>query len=86
MTGKRVPIAAAKRLAQQYGYEQVVVLAINPEKSWITTYGKNREKCDEAGKYGNAIGRWLDGELSLVRTDHAEEDAERWRKVHEVAS
>lgn len=42
---KRIPIAAARRIAEQYGYEQVIILAREPEQGWVTTYGVTRELC-----------------------------------------
>lgn len=53
--GERIPIAAAKRIAVDYGYDQVIVLARRTGDkglSWATTYGVNKDHCDAAGKIG----------------------------------
>ena len=57
---KRIPIAAAKRLAKEYGYEQVIIIArkVNDDGlhgGWLTTYGKTKKHCDEAAGVGNAM-------------------------------
>lgn len=56
----RIPIAAAKRIAIEYGYDQVVIFA----RAWrtegrehVTTYGKTTEDCDVAARMGNQLKR-----------------------------
>ena len=59
MTIKRVPIAAAKRLAKQYGYEQVIIIARKVSRDShggsMATYGTTRKHCDEAADVGNSM-------------------------------
>lgn len=59
---KRVPVAAAKRIAKQYGYDQVLIVTrkVGPDGvQWHTTYGRNREHCDAASR----IMRWLEQQM-----------------------
>lgn len=58
---KEIPIAAAKRIAEEYGYDQVVILArkCGTEEGnngeHLTTYGVNKEHC----KIASAMGDFL---------------------------
>lgn len=58
---KRIPIKAAQRIAEEYGYDQVVVIARKvgdaPELSGehCTTYGVNKAHCDAAAKIGDFL-------------------------------
>ena len=67
--GKRIPIAAGKRIAEEYGYDQVIIvgrLIGKDGKEHVTTYGVTREHCKAAGK----IGKWwldlCDGKKKVV--------------------
>lgn len=58
MSGKRIPIAAAQRIAEQYGYDQVVIIArkVDPDgNEHVTTYGVDKANCDVAARIGNFI-------------------------------
>ena len=56
-----VPISAAKQIAKQYGYDQVVIFARRvgeapyPNGEHLTTYGKNPEHCSVAAKIGDFL-------------------------------
>ena len=50
---KRIPIAAAKRLAAQYGLSQVIIGAWDGERTHVVTYGKSLKDCEQAAKGGN---------------------------------
>lgn len=58
---KRIPISAAKRIAKEYGYDQVIIYARkvgeepDPHGEHMTTYGVDRKHCAAAAK----IGDWL---------------------------
>jgi acetylornithine/succinyldiaminopimelate/putrescine aminotransferase len=58
---KRIPISAAKRIADDYGYDQVVVIArkvgekSDPHGEHVTTYGVDREHCAVAARVGDFI-------------------------------
>ena len=50
---KPIPIAAAKRIAQNYGYDQVMIFARKvdePGMEHMTTYGVNKEHCAAMAK------------------------------------
>ena len=55
---KRIPIAAAQRIAEQYGYDQVIIIArkVDPDGGeHVTTYGIDRAHCDVAARIGDFI-------------------------------
>jgi hypothetical protein len=58
---KRIPITAAKRIAQEYGYDQVVIYARKvsyaeePGGEHMTTYGVNRVHCSVAARIGKRL-------------------------------
>lgn len=57
----RIPIKAAERVAKEYGYDQVVIIARrvgeepNPHGEHVTTYGINAEHCAVAAKTGDFL-------------------------------
>ena len=57
--GKRIPIAAAKRIAEQYDYDQVIIFARCDAKGWVTTYGKTKELCRGAASVADRIKTFL---------------------------
>jgi hypothetical protein len=60
----RIPIRAARRIAEEYGYDQVVIYARRvgeapaPHGEHMTTYGVDRIHCDVAAKIGKALKRF----------------------------
>ncbi len=56
-----IPVAAAKRIAVQYGYDQVIIVArrvgeANEEHGeHLTTYGKDKANCDAAARAGEFL-------------------------------
>lgn len=53
---KRIPIKAAKRIASEYGYDQVIIVArAVGQGEHVTTYGKDRENCDVAARIGDFL-------------------------------
>ena len=58
---KRIPIAAAKRIAKDYGYDQVVIYARRvgddpaPHGEHITTYGVSKLHCGVAALIGDRL-------------------------------
>ena len=62
---KRIPISKAKEIANQYGYEKVIILAITTDSKedrfqfWLTTYGKNKKFCGVAKQVGEFFIRVL---------------------------
>ena len=70
---KRIPIAAAERVAKQYGYDQVVIIARKVGDGGgehVTTYGVDAANCDAAGRIGtflkSKIMGWPDALSTLV--------------------
>lgn len=67
---KPIPITVAKAIAQQYGYDQVMIYARKvdtpagvgetakqaiPGGEHMTTYGKDKANCDEMARIGNFL-------------------------------
>jgi hypothetical protein len=56
---KRIPITAAKRIAEDYGYDQVIIYARKVgeelEQQHMTTYGVTREHCNVAARIGDFL-------------------------------
>lgn len=54
---KPIPIRAARDLADQYGYDQVIIYArkCNTGVEHMTTYGVTRAHCLAASKIGNFL-------------------------------
>ena len=73
MTGP-IPIAAAKHIAKEYGYDQVIVIARAIGKvEHVTTYGRNAENCQVAARIGDflkyKIMRWTEDNIKDTRHD-----------------
>lgn len=59
-TMKRIPIAAAKRIAKEYGYDQVVIYARKVgEGEHMTTYGVTKLHCSIAAKIGITLQKFM---------------------------
>lgn len=62
---KSIPIAAAKRIAMDYGFDQVVVFARRvgdepaPAGEHMTTYGVTKVHCDVAAKMGATLQKFM---------------------------
>lgn len=60
-----IPIAAARRIAEEYGYDQVVVYARkvgeapDPHGEHMTTYGVNKAHCRVAAQIAEALQRFM---------------------------
>lgn len=58
---KPIPIAAGERIAKDYGYDQVIIIARrvgsepDPCGEHVTTYGRNVEHCKVAAMTGNFL-------------------------------
>ena len=68
--GKRIPIAAARRIAEDYGYDQVVIIARDVDPpicgEWCTTYGSNKENCRVAAAMGDVLRGLSKGTKKVV--------------------
>lgn len=60
MPVRPIPLAVARRIAKDYGYDQVLIYARKvgdaPEgREHMTTYGVNREHCSIAARMGDFL-------------------------------
>ncbi len=70
---QRIPIAAAKRIAQEYGYDQVVIIArAVGDGEHVTTYGVNKAHCDVAARTGDFLKFKVMGWISAAAAGKAE--------------
>jgi hypothetical protein len=66
---KRIPISAAKLVAEQYGYDQVIIYARKvgespqPHGEHMTTYGVTKVHCDVAARIGATLQRFMGWEV-----------------------
>lgn len=64
-----IPIAAARRIAEDYGYDQVVIYARRcydspkPHGAHMTTYGRTKAHCDVAASMGATLQRFMGWEV-----------------------
>lgn len=62
-----IPITAARRIAEDYGYDQVVIVArrvgegSEPHGEHCTTYGVGKANCDVAARIGDFFKHELMG-------------------------
>lgn len=47
---RRIPIAAAKEVAQKYDLSQVLLLGYDGKRAHVVTYGKTKADCAAAAK------------------------------------
>lgn len=53
---KEIPISAAKKIAEQFDYDQVVVIARKVgQGEHVTTYGVDKTNCDVAARIGDFL-------------------------------
>lgn len=51
-----IPISAAKKIADDYDYDQVIIIARKVGRNeHVTTYGKNKEHCSIAARCGDFL-------------------------------
>ncbi len=59
---KRIPITAAKRIAEDYGYDQVVIYARKVGEAGgehMTTYGKTKVHCNVAALIAKKLQEFM---------------------------
>ena len=66
MEGKPIPIKEAKKIAESYGYNEVIIFAAHYDlpRQHVTTWGDTKEACKNAGLGGDFIKKhlkWTDG-------------------------
>ena len=76
---KKVPVSAAKEFADKYEKDQVILISWENETqtTWVTTYGKTAEDCDQAAQGGN----WLKKELFNWPESHCVAEPHRLKKL-----
>ena len=57
---KPIPISAAKKIAEAYGYDQIIIVGRKVGEGegsgeHCTTYGVNKEHCNAAAQCGNFL-------------------------------
>lgn len=66
-----IPISAAKKVADAYGYDQVVIIARRVgQGEHITTYGVDKANCDVAANIGNFLKYKVMGWVKEACNDH----------------
>lgn len=76
---KRIPIAVAKRLAEELGLKQVILTAWDGELMHVVTYGTTLADCEQAAIGGNFIKKALGYPPEDCRTMPARYKA---KKIH----
>jgi hypothetical protein len=66
MMPKRIPITAAKHLAQEFDLKQVILFAWDGKQQHCVTYGASIEDCDQAAQGGNRLKAHLGWPESLM--------------------
>ena len=64
---KPIPISAAKQIAENYGYDQIVVYARKVGDAGgehMTTYGKTKEHCDVAARMATTLQKFMGWKIS----------------------
>ena len=51
----RIPVSAARRIADDYRQRQVIVVAWDGETTHVATYGATAEECRQAAQGGNRV-------------------------------
>jgi hypothetical protein len=47
---KRIPISAAKKVAEEFGLSQCLLIGWDGENTHVVTYGKTKKDCELAAK------------------------------------
>lgn len=63
LKSKPIPITAAKRIAQEYGYDQIVIYARSVDSDvpieHMTTYGETKAHCKVAAMMGETLRKFM---------------------------
>ena len=66
---RRIPINVAKRIAKDFGYDQVVIYARRvgeepePFGEWMTTYGVTKPHCSISARIGYKLKEFMGWEV-----------------------
>jgi len=88
---KSIPISAAREFAKNYEKDQVIVLSFSRSdgKTWVTTYGKTAEDCEQAALGGNKLKQvmgWPEELCNAKPSRQVAREKEITRLKEEVAS
>jgi hypothetical protein len=82
MNTKPIPISAAERIAKEFGYHQVVIIARSVGAGGfehVTTYGIDKANCQVAAQIGDflkfKVMGWTKEGIERAKRRHAGEDA-----------
>lgn len=56
---KRIPITAAKKVAENYNCSQIILLAWDGTQTHVVTYGTTIKDCQQAADGGNKIKKFF---------------------------
>ena len=68
---KRIPITAARRIAEEFGQQQVILVTWDGAITHVVTYGATREACEQAAQGGNRVKRALGWPEELCNAEPA---------------
>ncbi len=81
MRAKRIPVKAAKAIADAYGKDQVIIVALDKDadgdKLWFTSYGRTKKDCAEAAQ---AVEFWK----RVITSDKDEGETFRFGSIDEL--
>jgi hypothetical protein len=69
---KPIPISAAKRIADEYGYHQVVIYARKVDPAGgehMTTYGTTKEHCGIAARMATTLQKFMGWKPETAKAD-----------------
>lgn len=85
VTPKRIPIKAAKDLAQNYGQDQVIVMAWDDSRKLmhVVSYGKTMKDCEQAAQGANLMKKVLGFpyEMTVTKPARVVRKAKRGKKT-----
>lgn len=73
---KPIPIAAARDIAERYGYDQVIIIGRrvgrgpDPHGEHCTTYGRDKAHCEIAARIGNFLKFKVMGWVEETRAEN----------------
>lgn len=83
----RIPVKAAKEIAQQYDCRQVILLAWDGSYTHVVTYGKTADDCSQAADGGNMLKQkwgWPECNDQPSRVQRLEAEVARLTKALEA--
>lgn len=86
MKPKRISITRAKAIANELGYDEVIIVGAHYESGTqhVTTFGKSKAACENAAKGGNAIKKLLNWPEHMCKAKPARQKRSEERKQADV--